>query len=77
MACDSAVEKSELLPLATACRDLASTMLSEISELERDQRHMISCMCVGSKEQSKWTNRTEPDSEMQRTDGWAAGRMKK
>ena len=40
----SAVKKKEVLPFATAWMDLENTMLSEISQPEKDRYHMISLM---------------------------------
>ena len=37
-----AERKKELLPFATACMELESIMLSEISQAVRDKYHMIS-----------------------------------
>ena len=37
-----AAEKKELLPFATACMELESIVLSEISQAVRDKYHMIS-----------------------------------
>ena len=38
----AAERKKELLPFATACIDLESIMLSEISQAAKDKYHMIS-----------------------------------
>ena len=38
----SAERKKELIPFATACMELESIMLSEISQAVRDKYHMIS-----------------------------------
>ena len=38
----TAERKKELLPFATACMELESIMLSEISQAEMDKYHMIS-----------------------------------
>ena len=38
----AAERKKELLPFATACMELESIMLSEISQAVRDKYHMIS-----------------------------------
>ena len=38
----AAERKKELLPFVTACMDLESIMLSEISQAVRDKYHMIS-----------------------------------
>ena len=37
----TAERKKELLPLATACMELESIMLSEVSQAEKDKYHMI------------------------------------
>ena len=42
MECYAAIKKKEILPFATAWMDLENTMLSEISQLEKDKYHMIS-----------------------------------
>ena len=41
---DSALKKKEVLPFATAWMDLENTMLSEISQSEKD-KYMISLIC--------------------------------
>ena len=38
----AAERKKELIPFATACMELESIMLSEISQVVRDKYHMIS-----------------------------------
>ena len=38
----AAERKKELIPFATACMELESIMLSEISQVVRDKHHMIS-----------------------------------
>ena len=40
-----AVKKKEILPFATAWMDLENTMLSEISQLEKDKCHVTSLIC--------------------------------
>ena len=37
--------KNEILPFATASMDVEGIMLSEISQSEKDQYHMISLIC--------------------------------
>ena len=37
-----AAEKKELLPFATACMELESLMLSEVSQAVKDKYHTIS-----------------------------------
>ena len=48
-----AIKKKEILPFATAWLDLESTMLSEISQSEKDKYRMIS----QSNEQNKLTKK--------------------
>ena len=38
----TAERKKELIPFATACMELESIMLSEVSQAVRDKYHMIS-----------------------------------
>ena len=38
-------EKKKILPIATVWRDLENIMLSEISQSEKDEYHVISLMC--------------------------------
>ena len=40
-----AVKKNELLPFVTAWMELQSSMLSEISQSEKDKYHLISLIC--------------------------------
>ena len=40
----AAERKTELIPFATACMELESIMLSEISQVVRDRYHMISLL---------------------------------
>ena len=37
--------KNEILPFATTWMELEGIMLSEISQSEKDNYHMISCIC--------------------------------
>ena len=41
----SAIKKNEILPFATTWMDLEGTMLSEISQTEKDKYCMISLLC--------------------------------
>ena len=41
----SAIKKKKILPFATVWMDLENTMLSEISQSEKDKYHMISLQC--------------------------------
>ena len=41
----SAVKKREVLPFATEWMDLENSMLSEISQSEKEKYHMISLIC--------------------------------
>ena len=38
-------KKNEILPVATTWQDLEGSMLSEISQIEKDNHHMISLIC--------------------------------
>ena len=38
----SAIKKNEILPFATTWMELEGTLLSEISQLEKDKNHMTS-----------------------------------
>ena len=40
-----AIKKKEILPFITAWMDLESIILSEINELEKEEKHMISMIC--------------------------------
>ena len=41
----TALKKKDILPFAIASMDLVITMLSEISQSEKDKGHMISLIC--------------------------------
>ena len=41
----SAIKKSEILPFAATCMDLENTMLSEVSQTEKDKYCMFSLTC--------------------------------
>ena len=41
----SAIQRKEILPFATTWMELQVTMLSEISQAEKDKYHMISLIC--------------------------------
>ena len=41
----SAVKKKKVLPFVTAWMDLEKIMLSEISQVEKDEYNMISLIC--------------------------------
>ena len=41
----SAIKKNEILPFATTWMELEGIMLSEISQSEKDKKHMISLVC--------------------------------
>ena len=45
MASYMAIKKKEILPFATAWRNLEVIMLSKISQSEKDKNHMISLIC--------------------------------
>ena len=59
----------------TAQMDLASIMLSEISQSEKDKHHMISLIQYqGSNEQNKLTNKMETDwKQLSKEGGWGLG----
>ena len=40
-----AIKRNEILPFATTGIELESTVLSEISQSEKDKYHMISLVC--------------------------------
>ena len=42
--CYSAIEKNELMPCAATWMELETLILSEVSQKEKDKRHMISLM---------------------------------
>ena len=56
-----AIKKNEILPFATEWMDLETIMLSEISQSEKDNYHVISLICE-SNEQNKLINKIETDS---------------
>ena len=41
----SAIIKNEIMPFAAAWMDLQITLLSEVSQTEKDKYHMISLIC--------------------------------
>jgi len=41
----SAIKKNETMPFAATWMDLETTILSEVSQREKDKYHMISLMC--------------------------------
>ena len=41
----SAIRKDEYLPFILTWMELESTMLSKISQLEKDNNHMVSLIC--------------------------------
>ena len=67
MNCYSVIKKNEILPFVTAWMDLEGTMLSKISQPEKDKHHMI--LHVESKEQNKWSIKRETHRRREQTDG--------
>ena len=50
----SAIKKNEILPFVTTWIDLEGTVLSKVSQTEKDKYHMISLICgIQNKEQNK------------------------
>ena len=41
----SAIQKNEIIPFASTCMDLEINMLSEVSQTEKDEYHMILLLC--------------------------------
>ena len=41
----SAIKKNEIMPFAATWMDLEITILSEVSQKEKDKYHMISLIC--------------------------------
>ena len=41
----SAIKKNEIMPFAATWMDLEITILSEVSQKEKDQYHMLSLIC--------------------------------
>ena len=56
----TAVKKKELLPFATARMDLENTMLSEVSQSEKDKYHIWSHSC--GNEKNKMMNKIKPEA---------------
>ena len=52
-------KKTKILPFATAWMELEITVLSEISQLEKDK---CSCLYVESKQQNNLTNKMETET---------------
>ena len=50
---DTAEKKKELIPFATAWKELESIMLSEISQAVRDKYHMISPLTEHNQQKKK------------------------
>ena len=62
-------KKSEHLSFVTAWRDLEGSTLCEISQTEKDKSIWFH-LYVGSKEEIKWTNKIERESQIQGTTDW-------
>ena len=64
------LKRNELLPSATTWMDLEDIMLSEISQTEKDKYCTFSLICgIENKTKQKIKyNKTETDSQIQRTD---------
>ena len=67
----SAIKEKEILPFATTWMDLEGTVISAVSQTGKDKYHMISFICESKKQTTKKNkpNKTETDSQIQRTDG--------
>ena len=59
-----ALKSNEILPFAATWVDLEGTMLSEVSQTEKDKYHMISLTCGNwkQKQASKQANKEKPSS---------------
>ena len=58
------LKKNEILPFVATQMELEGNMLNEISQREKNKYHMISFIY---KNQTKQTNKTETDSQIQKT----------
>lgn len=64
--------KNDTLPFATTRIDLEGIMLSDISQIEKDECHTL--LLIRGLRKTKQTNRTETDSQSrQRADGRRVG----
>ena len=62
----STIKKNKMLPFATTCMNLEGIMLSEIGQTEKDKYIVISYMW-NLKNKTNEYNKTETDSQIQRT----------
>ena len=71
-------KKNEILPFATTWMDLEGIMLCETSQTETDKYCITSLMCGVQKiKQMNVYDKTETDSQIQRTNHWLlVGRRK-
>lgn len=76
--CYSAVKKKEILPFRTTCMDPEGILLSEISQTEKGNYHVISLRSgIQKTKQTKWTHRyREETGSCQRNEkmGWQMGK---
>ena len=67
----SAIERNETELFVVRWMDLEGTVISAVSQTGKDKYHMISFICESKKQTTKKNkpNKTETDSQIQRTDG--------
>ena len=64
----SAIKKNEIMPFAATWIDLENTLLSEVSQAEKDKHHMISLICgILKNGANELIYKTEIDSQTQKT----------
>ena len=74
----SAIRKDEILPYATMWVDLESITLSEITQMEKDKKYMISFMAdIKQKVANKQNKRTHRQQTGGNQRGRSWGRMKR
>ena len=67
----SAIRQNEILSLAATWMDLENTMLSEISQTEKDKYYMISAICgIYKNDTNESIYKTESDSQTWKTNLW-------